>query len=55
MWSKTLLEFAEKVYEQFGNHPIDNIKGDYDKITFQLGRTLYQYDLQTGIISPLEK
>ena len=51
MWSKELLKFAEKVYEQFENYPIDDIKADYDKIIFLLGRAQYQYDYKTETIS----
>ena len=54
MWSKELLKFSVEVYRQFGNHPIDNIRADYDKITFQLGRVLYQYDFKTEIISRIK-
>ncbi len=55
MWAKELVKFSLKVYKQFGDHPIDNIQADYDKITFQLGRVPYQYDYKTEIISRIEK
>ena len=54
MWSKELLKFSLAVYKQFGDHPIDNIQADYDKITFQVGRVLYQYDYETEIISRIK-